>query len=154
MNVVVSFHIFCSDLSFYHVLICTLESSPPSFFTTSRIPLDQVESLNDITNMFLFSAHDPRILAIFIEIPPVACGYAKLIELKRAMNYFKQSGKQIYGFSEVASEKEIFLSLACDFFFVPPEGGLDLRGFSGGATFFRGIFDKIGIEPQVQRIGK
>jgi signal peptide peptidase SppA len=31
---------------------------------------------------------------------------------------------------------------------------LDLRGFSGAATFVRGVFDKIGIEPQVQRIGK
>ena len=33
-------------------------------------------------------------------------------------------------------------------------GGLDLRGFSGAATFVRGVFDKLGIEPQVQRIGK
>ena len=131
-----------------------LESAPQSIFTGGSRNLDQVESLNDLTSMFLFSAHDPRILAIFIEIQPIACGYAKLIELKRAMNYFRQSGKKVYGFSEVASEKEVFLALGCDFFFVPPDGGLDLRGFAGGATFFRGIFDKVGIEPQVQRIGR
>ena len=39
--------------------------------------------------------------------------------------------------------------LGCDEFYIPPDGGLDLRGFSAAATFVRGIFDKIGIEPQV-----
>ena len=35
---------------------------------------------------------------------------------------------------------------------MPPDGGIDLRGFVGQATFLRGVFDKIGIEPQVQRL--
>ena len=131
-----------------------LISTQPGFSFGQVPDFSTVDSLSSINNMFIFGAHDPRILAIFIEISPVACGYAKLIELKRAMEYFKKSGKKIYGYSETASEKELFLSLSCDQFYIPPDGSLDLRGFSGGATFFRGIFDKLGIEPQVQRIGK
>jgi len=82
------------------------------------------------------------------------CGYAKLQEIRRVMHYFKQSGKKIYAYCSAGAEKELFLSLECDEFYIPPDGGLDLRGFSGAATFLRGVFDKIGIEPQVQRIGK
>jgi hypothetical protein len=41
-----------------------------------------------------------------------------------------------------------------DAFYMPPDGSLDIRGFSSSATFLRGVFDKIGVEPQVQRIGK
>ena len=63
-------------------------------------------------------------------------------------------GKEIIGYAETASEKEIYLSLGCNEFYVPPDGGISLRGFSASATFIRGVFDKIGIEPQVQRIGK
>jgi hypothetical protein len=70
------------------------------------------------------------------------------------MKYFRDSGKKIIGYCAAGAEKEYFLSLGCDEFFVPPDGGLDLRGFSGSATFVRGVFDKIGLEPQVQRIGK
>jgi hypothetical protein len=70
------------------------------------------------------------------------------------MNYFRQSGKKIIAYTSAGAEKELYLSLECDEFYIPPDGGLDLRGFSGSATFLRGVFDKIGIEPQVQRIGK
>ena len=31
----------------------------------------------------------------------------------------------------------------CDEFYIPPDGGLDLRGFSAAATFVRGVFDKV-----------
>jgi protease-4 len=70
------------------------------------------------------------------------------------MQMFRDSGKKIIGFAETAAEKEMYISCAMDQFYMPPDGSLDLRGFSSSATFLRGIFNKIGIEPQVQRIGK
>merc|ERR1711871_1519834 len=73
---------------------------------------------------------------------------------RRSIKYFKESGKEVIAYAAAGAEKEVFVALECDSFFVPPDGGLDLRGFSGAATFVRGIFDKLGIEPQVQRIGK
>ena len=51
---------------------------------------------------------------------------------------FRQSGKQIIAFAEAVSEKELYFSLFCDKFFVPPDGSIDIRGFSAGATFVRG----------------
>ena len=36
-----------------------------------------------------------------------------------------------------------FHSIGCDEFYIPPDGGLDLRGFSAAATFVRGVFDKV-----------
>jgi hypothetical protein len=54
------------------------------------------------------------------------------------MMLFRQSGKQIIAFAEAVSEKELYFSLFCDKFFVPPDGSIDIRGFSAGATFVRG----------------
>lgn len=33
--------------------------------------------------------------------------------------------------------------IGCDEFYIPPDGGLDLRGFSAAATFVRGVFEKV-----------
>ena len=131
-----------------------LEEASKGFSFGSVPDLLSVDDLENINNLFMYAAHDPRVKAIFIEIEALNCGYAKLQEIHRIMNYFKQSGKKIIAYSNAGAEKELFLSLECDEFYIPPDGGLDLRGFSGAATFLRGVFDKIGIEPQVQRIGK
>ena len=136
----------------------SLESSQPQGFLLSpfRSPSDPIaiSSLADFQTLMSFAAHDPRVLAVLLQVEGLQCGYAKLQEAKRSIQYFKQSGKNIVAFAQVGAEKETYLSLACDEFYIPPEGGLDLRGFSAAATFVRGVFDKIGIEPQVQRIGK
>jgi protease-4 len=113
-----------------------------------------VDSLTELATLFSYAAYDPRIKGVFIEMGTLTAGYAKLQELTHEMRLFRASGKKIIGFSETASEKELFVSQSFDAFYMPPDGSLDIRGFSGSATFLRGIFDKIGIEPQVQRIGK
>ena len=40
-----------------------------------------------------------------------------------------------------------YLPIGCDEFYIPPDGGLDLRGFSAAATFVRGVFDKVSYTP-------
>ena len=132
----------------------SLESSPPQFSFGPK-DFDSVDSVQDLFNLFAYGAHDPRVKGIFLDIDRLNCGYAKLIELRRVMSYFTQSGKKIYGYITAGAEKEVYLGLGCSQLYIPPDsGGLDLRGFVGAATFVRGVFDKIGIEPQVQRIGK
>lgn len=113
-----------------------------------------VETLTELSTLFSYATYDPRIKAVFIELGGLSAGYGKLQELTTEMRLFRASGKKIIGFSETASEKELFLSQSFDEFYMPPDGTLDIRGFSATPQFFRGIFDKIGIEPQVQRIGK
>lgn len=60
------------------------------------------------------AAHDPRVKALILKIGPLSCGYAKLVELRRAMDYFKASGKQLIAYMDSAAEKEYYLALGCD----------------------------------------
>ena len=132
-----------------------LEPSPPSGLSLGSPPnLEAVTSLSELTTLLNYAAYDPRIKGIFVEMGSINAGYAKLQELSAEINTYRKSGKPIIAFSEGASEKELYLAQSFDSFYMPPDGALDIRGFSGGAQFFRGIFEKIGIEPQVQRIGK
>lgn len=131
-----------------------LEPAPKGFSFGSVPDLEPVESLQDAMNMLNYGAYDPRVKSIILEIDRLGAGYAKLTELKRFISLFRESGKKVYAYCSGGSEKELFVALGCDALYVPPDGGLDLRGFSAAATFVRGVFEKIGIEPQVQRIGK
>lgn len=131
-----------------------LEPSPSGFSFGSVPDFEPVESLQEVITMLNYGAYDPRVKAVVLEIEGLQAGYAKLTELKRFIGLFRASGKKIYAYCSAGSEKELFVALGCDAIYVPPDGGLDLRGFSAAATFVRGVFDKIGIEPQVQRIGK
>lgn len=132
----------------------SLSLEPVSRGLFSQTDPEQLSSLADADKMLRFGAHDPRVTSILLDIDRVSCGYAKLIELRRSMQYFRQANKTIIGYCSSGSEKEFYIALGCDEIYVPPDGGFDMRGFSSSATFLRGFFDKIGIEPQVQRIGK
>ncbi|KAJ8901717.1 hypothetical protein NDN08_003923 [Rhodosorus marinus] len=111
-------------------------------------------SLPELTTNLIHAAHDPRISAVYLKIEPLACGYAKLEEVRRHMEFFRQSGKKLVAYTQLGGVKEYFLSLSADEVFVPPEAILSLRGFNAAGTFVRGVLEKIGVEPQVQRIGE
>lgn len=56
------------------------------------VDLEPINSLTDFMNLLLYSAYDPRIKGIFMEIEPLSCGYAKLQEVRRMIDFFKQTG--------------------------------------------------------------
>eukprot|EP00887_Chlorella_sp_A99_P004631 scaffold4.g4631.t1 len=76
------------------------------------------------------AAYDPRISGVVIK------------ELRRHIEFFRQSGKFTIAYLERAGEKEYYLASACEELYAPPSAYLSLRGLS------------VGVEPQVKRIGK
>ncbi|GJQ09010.1 hypothetical protein GpartN1_g801.t1 [Galdieria partita] len=118
-------------------------------------PLDALSmtSIVEVTSNIRKAAHDPRISALFVKLGPLSCGYAKIAELCRHFDYYRQTGKKIIGYMELGSEKEILLSLFMDEIYAAPEASISIRGFKVSATFLKGVFQKIGLEPQVERLG-
>lgn len=100
------------------------------------------------------AALDPRINGIYIKISPLALGWGKMLEVRRHLEYFNQSGKWSVAYIERGGEKEYFMGTAATKLIVPPTAQLSLRGFSVSGTFLRGVLDKVGVQPQVKRIGE
>lgn len=101
------------------------------------------------------AAHDPRIEHLYMRVDALNCGWGKVLEVRRHLEYFVESGKEVTVFMEGGGEKEFFLTcgLKGTQVFLPPEGGLSLRGFMSGGSFVRGVLEKIGVDAQVERIG-
>ncbi|XP_077221850.1 serine protease SPPA, chloroplastic-like [Tasmannia lanceolata] len=111
-------------------------------------------SLPQICENFVKAAYDPRISGIYLQIEPLSCGWGKVEEIRRHVLDFRKSGKFIVGYVPVCGEKEYYLGCACGELYAPPSAYVALYGFSVQASFLGGVFEKIGIEPQVERIGK
>ena len=111
--------------------------------------------LPDVVACLNKAAADPRVTGVLIEIKPLACGWAKLGEVRRQIERFREeSGKFCVTYLEVGGEKEYFLASAAEEMYVPPSAYFTLKGFSVQGTFLRGVLDKVGVEPQVERYGK
>ena len=100
------------------------------------------------------AAVDPRITGLVVKIDPLSCGWAKLQEIRRHVELFKESGKWAIAYMERAGEKEYYLASAFNEIYCAPSGSISLLGFSVSGTFLRGVFDKVGVQPEVRRIGK
>jgi protease-4 len=111
-------------------------------------------SLPQLCENFLKAAYDPRISGIYLHIDGLNCGWGKVEEIRRHILNFKKSGKFVVAYVPAFQEKEYYLACACEEIYAPPCAYFTLNGFSVQGSFLRGVLDKIGVEPQVERIGK
>ncbi|XP_006345083.1 serine protease SPPA, chloroplastic isoform X2 [Solanum tuberosum] len=111
-------------------------------------------SLPQICENLMKAAYDPRISGVYLHIEPLGCGWGKVEEIRRHILDFKKSGKFIVGYAPACGEKEYYIGCACQELYAPPSAYFALYGLTVQASFLGGVFEKVGIEPQVQRIGK
>ncbi|XP_042476217.1 serine protease SPPA, chloroplastic [Macadamia integrifolia] len=111
-------------------------------------------SLPQICENLIKAAYDPRISGIYLHIEALNCGWGKIEEIRRHILEFRKSGKFIVGYVPACGEKEYYLACACEELYAPPSAYFALYGLTVQSSFLGGVFEKVGIEPQVQRIGK
>jgi protease IV len=97
---------------------------------------------------------DERIGAVLIDIQFPQIGMAKADELRDAIKDVRSSGKPVYAYMEMGSNKDYYIATACDKVFLPPSGDLAINGLAANVMFYRGTLDKIGVEPEFIQIGK
>lgn len=96
---------------------------------------------------------DSKIEGIYLNAPYVAAGYSTLDEVRKALEDFRTSGKWVIAYSDFYTEGGYFLSAAADEVYMNPTGQLELNGLAIEVTFFKKLFDKLQIKPQVFRVG-
>lgn len=115
------------------------------FSSVSPMGLDQIlENLEKAKN-------DDKIRGIYLNIDAVPAGMATTYEIRNALIDFKESGKWIVAYSDIFTQKAMYLATVADEIYLYPEGVMDFRGLSAEVTFFKGMLDKLEIEPQIIR---
>lgn len=91
---------------------------------------------------------DDNIKGIYLEMGLNDNGYVTLENVRTALEDFKQSGKFVYAYGEVYSQKAYYLATVADKIYLNPSGGLELKGFGREIMYYKDMFDKLGIEVQ------
>lgn len=94
---------------------------------------------------------DENIAGLYFEAGGITSGFAKAMELREALLDFKTSGKFLYAFIETGNENDYYFASVADSVFMPTEGLLEMNGYAAVVPFFKGAFDKLGIDFHVQQ---
>lgn len=100
------------------------------------------------------AAEDENIDGIYLNLSPVLqTGWASLASIREALETFKASGKFIYAYSEIYTEQTYYLASLADSICMPHQGRMEFNGLASSPMFYKGLFDKIGIQPEVFKVG-
>ena len=124
-----------------------IDQEIPLFGSMSKL------GLYDLTEAIKAAKEDDRIEGIYLKVAPVQAGWATLETLREALVDFQSDGKFVYAYSEVYSEKSYYLASAATESYIYPKGFMEFNGYATNPIFFKGMFDKLGIEPKVFKVG-
>jgi protease IV len=96
---------------------------------------------------------DPKIEGIYLEVSTFMSGYGVAREIRESLLDFKTSGKWIISYSEFYTEPSYYIASVADQVLLHPEGELEFNGLSVEVSFFKKLFDKLEIKPQIFRVG-
>lgn len=99
------------------------------------------------------AAGDDRVEAVILRIGPSGAGAAACEEIAAAVRRLGEAGKRTIAFAPLVEGNHYAVAAAADSFFMPPAGFLLVPGPSSSALFLRGLFDRVGVSPNIHRIG-
>ncbi|HEX6223622.1 MAG TPA: signal peptide peptidase SppA [Chryseolinea sp.] len=97
---------------------------------------------------------DDNIKGIYLNVTLPATGYTILEEIRLALIDFRTSGKWVIVYSDLMTESAYYLASAADKIYLNPEGELEFNGLTAEVSFFKRLFDKLEIKPEVFRVGE
>ena len=110
--------------------------------------------LNTMISAIENAAEDDKIEGIYIECNGVNAAPATLKAVRRALKEFKKSGKWIAAYGhEGINQADYYLASVADSIYLNPVGAVDLHGFGSVTPYMKKLFDKVGVEMQVVRVG-
>tara|TARA_B100000780_G_scaffold115917_1_gene81280 strand:- start:4223 stop:5989 length:1767 start_codon:yes stop_codon:yes gene_type:complete len=115
---------------------------------------DEVLGLTEILSSIENANSNSKIEGIRLRADFISAGWAQTRSIRNALNKFKQSGKFIYAYGDVYSQKGYYLSSVSDSVFLNPVGILEFKGLASEVLYYKDFQDEYGIKMEVVRHGK
>lgn len=107
-----------------------------------------------LQNQFDALEANTEIKAVIIKVGKTRCGWALAEEIRRRIIRLRKKGKHVIAYMQQVSPLGYFLASASDKIALQPQGYFAVIGLSAEVPFYKGFFDKLGVEPQFLRHGK
>lgn len=111
--------------------------------------------LRDVLAVLDAAAKDPKISHALLMLDGMSgAGMVTLREMAGAIDRFKASGKPVYAWGSDFDQRQYFLAAHATEVWLHPMGSVLVEGFGRYRTYYKDLFDKVGITANVLRAGK
>jgi protease-4 len=97
--------------------------------------------------------NDPHIKGIYLNTSFFMTGVAGLQEIREAIDDFKSSGKWVISYADFYTEGAYYVASVSDKVYMYNEGEVEFNGLATEVNFFKRLFDKLLIHPEIFRVG-
>ena len=115
---------------------------------------EEILGLNNIIESINIAKENENIKGIELKCDFPLTGWAQTRAIRETLKDFKKSGKFIYAYSDVFTQKGYYLASIADTIGVNPEGTVEFKGLSSEVLYYKDFQDKYGIKMEVIRHGK
>lgn len=123
-------------------------TEPPGLFAEVH------ETITDALQRLKKAASDERLEAVVLHINGPHIGWAKLNELRTGISKARAMGRKVYAWMESGETKDFLLASACDQIVLPESGVLMMPGLRAEVSFYKNLFDMLGVQPEMLRVGE
>jgi protease-4 len=108
----------------------------------------------DLIDAIKAAKEDTRISALVLDLNYMSGGgQPTLAELVAAIRDFRSSGKKVVAHAGTYLQESYFVASAADEVYVDPLGLVGIDGYERYRTYYKYLFDKLGVEVNVFRVG-
>jgi protease IV len=115
---------------------------------------DRNIGLLQLKNAIAHAKGDDKISGIYIDVSYPSAGFSTIEEIRESILDFRKSGKWVYAYGTVMSEGGYYLASAADKIYLNPEGQVEFNGLVAEVMFFKKMFEKLEIKPEIFRVGE
>lgn len=128
-------------------------AAPLSAFDIVYGGVSQSLPLYDVLNSIEKAAYDNNIKGIYLNPSYGSVSLSNAEEIRQSLLKFKESGKFIVSYADVYSQGAYYVCSVADEMYMNPEGGLTWLGMSYTVMYYKGLFDKLGLDTEIIRHG-
>lgn len=115
---------------------------------------DEVLGLPDILSAIDKARDNSSINGIRLRTDFISAGWAQTRSIRNALNRFKESGKFIYAYGDLYTQKGYYLASVSDSIFLNPVGILEFKGLASEVLYYKDFQEEYGVKMEVIRHGK
>lgn len=115
---------------------------------------EQEISLFELVETLRAAKNDNKINGLVLSLNNFRGGdQPSLLYIGKALNEFKQSGKQIYAIGDSYTQSQYYLASFANEIYLSPQGSVNLQGFSTNSLYFKTLLDKLKVSTHIFRVG-
>ncbi len=112
------------------------------------------DNLKGVVDRINKAKADSNVKGLVVRIHGLSIGLAKGHELRQAITKFRESGKKVYAFLESGENADYVVATAADEILIPESGTLMIKGVAAEVTFYKTLFDKLGVKADWMQVGE